>query len=98
LEAIMKFLLGALFSFVVPLVSGCTYDNTDYSGEVRARAVAELDCDAEAIQITPIADDHGVHTFVCRGCGCVATYVCGYKDYDSCNRDPTLEPADASCR
>ena len=95
----MKFFLGALLALValVALASGCTYDNTDYSGEVRARAVAELDCDAEAIQITPIADDHGVHTFVCRGCGCVATYVCNYKDYDSCNRDPTLEAADASC-
>jgi hypothetical protein len=91
-----------MFAIALPILAAltgaCTYDNTDYSGEVRARAVAELDCDAEAIQITPISDDHGTHTFVCRGCGCVATYVCDYKDYDSCNRDPTLEPADASCR
>jgi hypothetical protein len=94
----MKIFFGCLLA-LVPLASGCsTYDNYDYSGQVRARAVAELDCDAEAIDITPIADDHGVHTFVCRGCGCVATYVCDWNDFDSCNRDPTLEPADASCR
>jgi hypothetical protein len=81
------------------LAAACsTYDPTDYTAQIRERAAAELQCDAAAIQITPIPDDHGVHTFVCEGCGCMATYICDWKDFDSCNREPTLEPDDASCR
>ena len=82
-----------LFSLVA-----CDYDSTDYEPEVRARAAAELHCDPDAIQITPIKDNHGTHTFVCDGCGCTATYICEYKDYDSCEREPALEPKDATCQ
>ena len=83
------------------LAIACTsasYDSFDYEPQVRTRAAAELHCDAGAIQITPVTDQHGTHTFVCTGCDCTATYVCTWKDYDSCTREPTLEPVDASCR
>jgi hypothetical protein len=74
------------------------YDSTNYEPEVRARAAAELHCDVSQIQITPIPDSHGTHTFVCDGCGCTATYICAWKDWDSCTREPTLEPVGATCR
>jgi hypothetical protein len=81
------------------VATGCSYvDNVDYTPEVRARAAAELHCDPSAIHITAIPDSHGTHTFVCDGCGCTATYVCAWKDFDGCEREPTLEAADASCR
>jgi hypothetical protein len=91
----MKYLALA---FTVLAVACCNYDNTDYTAQVRARASAELQCDPSQIEITPIPDDHGTHTFVCKGCGCMATYICEWKDFDSCDREPTLEPDDASCR
>lgn len=88
------FLLAALASTAL----ACSdYDSTDYSAQVRSRAAAEFHCDATEIRLTPIGDKHGTHTFVADGCGCTATYICAWKDYDSCNREPTLEPADASC-
>jgi hypothetical protein len=91
----MKHLVLALAA----LVSACsTYDSNDYTPEVRQRAAAELHCPADQIQITPIGDNHGTHTFVCDGCGCQATYICQWKDFDSCSREPTLEQDDASCR
>jgi hypothetical protein len=89
----MRWMVLACLSF-----AACTYDSTDYEPEVRARAAAELHCDPSLIHITPIGDEHGTHTFVCDGCGCTATYICAYKDFDSCNREPALEPVDASCR
>ena len=76
----------------------CNYDTTDYEPEVRKIAAAELHCDAGDIQITPVRDKHGTHIFVCDGCGCTATYDCAWDDYDSCDREPLLEPLDASCR
>lgn len=66
--------------------------------QVRALAAAELHCEPSSVQITPIHDHHGTHTFVCDGCGCTATYICAYKDYDACEREPALEPVNATCR
>jgi hypothetical protein len=80
------------------LLAACEYDSTNYEPEVKERAAAELHCDASQLQITGIPDNHGTHTFVVDGCGCTATYVCAWKDWDGCNREPTLESVDASCR
>lgn len=93
-----RLLLALSFAALAGIGAGCSsYDNTDYSGEVRQRAAAEFKCDEASIQLTGVGDNHGVHTWVATGCGCTATYICQWKDYDSCNREPTLEPAGSTC-
>jgi len=92
-------MIGLLAATVLGLmISGCDQDATNYEPQVRALAAAEMHCEPDSVQITPIHDRHGTHTFVCDGCGCTATYICSYKDYDSCEREPALEPLNATCK